>query len=180
MWAGYLALANQQAVSYGEPTLGFVNLLFYNIGLGPDYTIDFHDITSGSNGYPATTGYDLATGWGSPNSENLINALAPEPDESFTLAVKPTKLSIAPGGHGSAKVTATPSGGFDSAISLSASGQPTGVSVTFKPASIAGGSGTASMSIKVSSTAKAGTYTITIIGSGVGATETTTFTLTIT
>jgi len=55
MWAGYLALANEQAVLYGEPTLGFVNPLFYNIGLGPDYTIDFHDITSGSNGSSSET-----------------------------------------------------------------------------------------------------------------------------
>ncbi len=180
MWAGYLALANEQGVSYGYPTLGFVNPLFYNIGLGPYYTIDFHDITSGSNGYQATTGYDLATGWGSPNGDNLINALAPAPVGSFTLAAMPKKGSIAPGGHGAVKVTATPSGGFDSPIALTASGQPTGVSVAFKPASIAGGSGTAAMSIKVSSTAKAGTYTITITGSGGGVTETTTFTLTIT
>lgn len=180
MWAGYLALANEQAVSYGQPTLGFVNPLFYNIGLGPYYTIDFHDITGGSNGYSATTGYDLATGWGSPNGDNLINALAPAPVGSFTLSATPRKASIAPGGHGAAKVTATPSGGFDSSIALTASGQPTGVSVAFKPASIAGGSGTTAMSIKVSSTAAAGTYTITISGIGGGVTETTTFTLTIT
>ena len=37
---------------------------------------DFHDITVGSNGFPATKGYDLATGWGSPNGAGLINALA--------------------------------------------------------------------------------------------------------
>jgi hypothetical protein len=35
--------------------------------VGSSYDTDFHDITSGSNGYSATTGYDLATGWGSPN-----------------------------------------------------------------------------------------------------------------
>ena len=40
---------------------------FMTIGLGSSYDTDFHDITSGSNGYSATTGYDLATGWGSPN-----------------------------------------------------------------------------------------------------------------
>jgi subtilase family serine protease len=180
MWAGYLALANEQGVSYGYPTLGFVNPLFYNIGLGPYYTIDFHDITSGSNGYPATTGYDLATGWGSPNGDNLINALAPAPVGSFTLAATPKKASIAPGGHGNVKITATPSGGFDSAIALTASGEPTGVKVAFKPGSIAGGSGTAAMQVNVAATAKAGTYTITITGTGGTVTETTTFTLTVT
>jgi subtilase family serine protease len=181
MWAGYLALANQQLIANGSTsTLGFVNPLFYNIGLGPDYTIDFHDITTGSNGYSATPGYDLATGWGSPNGDNLINALAPAPVGSFTLAATPKKASLAPGKNGNVKITATPSGGFDSAITLSASGQPTGVTVAFKPGSIAGGSGTAAMQIKVSSTAKAGTFTITITGTGGSVTETATFTLTIT
>jgi subtilase family serine protease len=77
-WAGYLALANQQSVANGLGSLGFVNPLFYAIGTGPNYHKDFHDITSGSNGtYPATPGFDLATGWGSPNCANLINDLAP-------------------------------------------------------------------------------------------------------
>jgi pro-kumamolisin-like protein len=75
MWAGYLALANQQAVANGGNTLGFINPAIYTIGLGSSYATDFHDITSGSNGYAATTGYDLATGWGSPNGAGLINSL---------------------------------------------------------------------------------------------------------
>ena len=76
MWAGYLALANQQAVANGDHTLGFINPALYTIGSGSSYDTDFHDITSGSNGYSATTGYDLATGWGSPNGPALITALA--------------------------------------------------------------------------------------------------------
>jgi len=77
MWAGYIALANQQAVAHGDPLVGFINPAIYDIGLGSGYTTSFHDITSGSNGYSATTGYDLASGWGSPNGAGLINALAP-------------------------------------------------------------------------------------------------------
>jgi len=76
MWAGYLALVNQQSVANGNKTLGFINPAIYTIGLGADYDTDFHDITSGSNGYSATKGYDLATGWGSPNGSALITALA--------------------------------------------------------------------------------------------------------
>ena len=76
MWAGYLALANEQLIANGsKTTLGFINPALYTIGLGADYDTDFHDITSGSNGYSATKGYDLATGWGSPNGVALINAL---------------------------------------------------------------------------------------------------------
>jgi kumamolisin len=77
-WAGYLALTNQQAVANGLKPLGFINPTLYSIGLGSSYDTDFHDITSGSNGtYSAVTGYDLVTGWGSPNGTGLINALAP-------------------------------------------------------------------------------------------------------
>jgi kumamolisin len=77
MWAGYLALANERYLSNGaSTTLGFINPALYDIGLGPDYDTDFHDITSGGNTDGTTVGYDLSTGWGSPNGSALVNALA--------------------------------------------------------------------------------------------------------
>jgi kumamolisin len=77
MWAGYLALANEQAASHGDAKLGFINLALYPLALGSGYGSDFHDITSGSNGFRAVKGYDLVSGWGSPKGSGLINALAP-------------------------------------------------------------------------------------------------------
>jgi len=75
-WAGLTALANQQAVADGKATLGFINPAIYAIGTGSDFDSDFHDITVGSNGkYSAVTGFDLVTGWGSPQGPNLIEAL---------------------------------------------------------------------------------------------------------
>jgi subtilase family serine protease len=181
MWAGYLALANQQAVSNGQPTLGFINPALYTIGLGSTYDADFHDITSGSNGWPATVGYDLATGWGSPNGSALINALAGTSSASFALSASPTAVSVTQGGSGTSTITSAISGGFDASIALSATGQPTGVTVTFNPTSIAApGSGTSTMSLAVASTAVAGTYPITVTGIGGGITHTTTVTLTVT
>jgi subtilase family serine protease len=76
MWAGYLALANEQAASKNDKPPGFINPTIYPLGLGKYYHADFHDITDGYNGFPATKGYDLASGWGSPNKDGLINALA--------------------------------------------------------------------------------------------------------
>lgn len=80
-WAAYLALVNQQSVAHGHGTLGFINPTIYSIGLGKgstSYGTNFHDITSGNNGtYSTQKGYDLVTGWGSPNGSNLINTLAP-------------------------------------------------------------------------------------------------------
>lgn len=178
MWAGFLALANEQAVSNGQPVLGFVNPALYAAYSSSSYNSDFHDILTGGNTLGATVGYDLTSGIGSPQAA-LIDVLAPVSAGSFTLAATPKKATIAPGGHGNVKVTATPSGGFDSAIALSASGEPTGVKIAFKPGSIAGGSGIAAMQVNVTATAKAGTYTITITGVGGSVTQTATFTLTI-
>ena len=77
-WAAYLALVNQQSVANGMSTLGFINSTIYSIGLSSSYRSNFHDITSGNNGtYSTEPGYDLVTGWGSPNGNGLINSLAP-------------------------------------------------------------------------------------------------------
>lgn len=79
MWAGYVALANQQLKSDGYSTLGFINPYIYPFGVSSSYGTDFHDVTSGKSGsYSAVTGYDLVTGWGSPNGTGLINALVGE------------------------------------------------------------------------------------------------------
>lgn len=79
MWAGYIALVNQQLVVDGYSTLGFINPYLYSFGVSSSYDTDFHDITSGTSGsYAAVKGYDLVTGWGSPNGLGLIKALVAE------------------------------------------------------------------------------------------------------
>ena len=183
MWAGYLALINQQSVANGHKTLGFINPLIYPIAAGSSYTTDFHDITSGSNGASATTGFDLATGLGSPNGAALITALAGggSTSPSFSLSASPSSVSVAQGGNGTSSITSTVSGGFSGAVSLTASGQPTGVTVTFNPSTIAApGSGSSSMAIAVASTTVAGTYTITVKGTSGTTTSSTAVTLTVT
>ena len=97
MWAGYMALVNQQSVTNGKGPLGFINPSLYSIGAGSSYSTDFHDITSGSNGYSATTGYDLATGWGSPNGSGLINALAGSASASAGAITSPSPGSTLAG-----------------------------------------------------------------------------------
>ncbi len=79
MWAGYMALVNQQLVADGFKTIGFINPYLYAFGVSSTYATDFHDITSGKSGsYSAVKGYDLVTGWGSPKGTGLINALVGE------------------------------------------------------------------------------------------------------
>ncbi len=77
MWAGFIALVNQQLVSQGKATIGFINPTIYADNVTSKYSTGFHDITSGKSGsYSAVKGYDLVTGWGSPKA-GLINELAP-------------------------------------------------------------------------------------------------------
>jgi len=180
MWAGYLALANQQAVANSQPTLGFINPALYDIGLGSSYDTDFHDISSGSNGYSATTGYDLATGWGSPNGSGLISGLLSViRTPSFGLNASTTALSVVQGGSGTSTITSTVTNGFSSGIALTATGQPTGVTVAFSPASITG-AGTSTVTFAVGSSAVAGTYRIKVTGTSGSITEDVTISLTIT
>ena len=84
LWAGFMALANQQAAAVASPPVGFINPAIYAIGTESGYNDCFHDIASGDNywtssptNFPAVTGFDLCTGWGTPNGTNLINALVP-------------------------------------------------------------------------------------------------------
>jgi subtilase family serine protease len=184
MWAGYVALVNQQLAQNGQGTIGFINPTIYAQNVTSSYATDFHDITSGTSGsFSAVTGYDLVTGWGSPNGTGLINALAGGTTTSpaFSISASPGSVSVAQGGNGSSTITTSVSGGFNSAVSLSASGQPSGVTVSFSPASIAApGSGSSTLSIAVGSTTATGTYTITVTGTGGGITHTTTVSLTVT
>ena len=177
MWAGYLALVNQQAVANDNSRLGFINPTIYTLGLGSGYATAFHDITSGGNGYPAVTGYDLATGWGSPNGTGLINTLAGT-SPYFTISALPTSVSVVPGSNGASTITITASGGFDSPIALSATGQPTGVTIMFSSAPITG-AGPSTMRMTVASSTVAGTYSITVTGTSGSTTETTTVFLTV-
>jgi subtilase family serine protease len=82
LWAGYMALANELAATYGSPSVGFANPELYKVAATSAYDKDFHDIVSGcapnSQGdgeYCAGQGYDLVTGLGSPQHA-LIYALA--------------------------------------------------------------------------------------------------------
>jgi hypothetical protein len=83
LWAGLAALMNEQAANTGRPAVGFINPVIYALGRSISYTTIFHDITSGNNewsgspnNYTAVAGYDLCSGWGTPNGQSLINAVA--------------------------------------------------------------------------------------------------------
>lgn len=179
MWAGFIALVNQQRVANGLGTVGFINPTIYNQNVTSQYATDFHDVTSGTSGsFSAVTGFDLVTGWGSPKPA-LITALSAPPTADFSLSASPSALTILRGNSGSSTITSSVAGGFNSAVALTASGQPAGVTVSFSPASITG-AGSSAMNITVASTTAAGTYPITVTGTAGSKVHTTTVTLTVT
>jgi subtilase family serine protease len=176
MWAGYLALANEQAATNGD-TIGFINPIIYPAALTSSYSTLFHDITSGSCGtYSGITGYDLCTGWGSPNTTGLINLLAGSSTPSFTLSDSPSSLTITQGGSGTSTITVTDVGGFTGSVTLAASGLPSGVTAAFgtNPTT-----GTSVLTLTASSTATTGSATVTITGTSGSLTATTTLALTV-
>ncbi len=76
MWAGLVALANQQAAANGQAAVGFFNSKIYAQNVTSSYSTGFHDITSGKSGsYSAGTNFDLVTGWGSPKPAIITQLL---------------------------------------------------------------------------------------------------------
>ena len=78
-WAAIIAILNQKN---GGP-VGFINPAIYALAEGPHYKHAFHDITAGNNavceglcgedGFNAGPGYDLTTGWGTPDVASFIS-----------------------------------------------------------------------------------------------------------
>ncbi len=80
IWAALLAVANASPTCAGQPAtargVGFASPLLYAVASNPaQYAASFNDITTGNNDiyglddglvFPATSGYDLASGLGSP------------------------------------------------------------------------------------------------------------------
>jgi hypothetical protein len=93
LWAGYLALVNQLAKKNGQGPVGWANPAIYTIGQNAvQYAADFNDITTGNNivatanQFNAVAGFDLVTGWGSPQAP-LVNDLSGVPASGTPLAI---------------------------------------------------------------------------------------------
>lgn len=74
LWAGTVALINQDLQKKGMRMVGFANPAIYWMGENSSHLSQkpFHDVVAGNNlGYTAGTGYDMATGWGSMDAAAL-------------------------------------------------------------------------------------------------------------
>jgi uncharacterized protein (TIGR03437 family) len=121
-FAGVIALLNQYVVAHElqtQPGLGNINPDLYRLAQ-TTHNI-FHDITqgddvvpcvqgspdcvTGSYGFIAGPGYDLATGWGSIDVANLVTAL-PAANSAITVTESPSSISLGD----TVQLTATVSG----------------------------------------------------------------------
>lgn len=94
---------------------------------------------------------------------NPVHPLNPD----FSMSVNPPQGTVDPGGVLSTAITVKGQDGYDKSVSLSASGQPSGVVITFTPP-IGGAmpSYTSTVETSVALNVQAGDYTITIKGTG--------------
>jgi hypothetical protein len=73
LWLGMWTRIQAAAKNKG---LGFANYSLYRIGRSASYANDFYDVTVGDNlPYPATPGWDNASGWGTPDVAHLMQDL---------------------------------------------------------------------------------------------------------
>ncbi|MDF3297729.1 putative Ig domain-containing protein [Streptomyces tropicalis] len=136
------------------------------------HTADLYDVTSGSNGSCSTsyfctaaTGYDGPTGWGTPNGTTAFTSGGSTGGNTVTVT-NPGSQSTATGSSASLQISASDSGG--AALTYSATGLPTGLSINGSTGLI---SGTAST---------AGTYQVTAMAKdSTGASGSTSFTWTV-
>ncbi|KUN05990.1 hypothetical protein AQI95_13745 [Streptomyces yokosukanensis] len=97
----------------------------------------------------------------------------------FSLSLAPGSASVAQGGSATATVSTAVTSGSAESVSLSASGAPSGVSVSFGPASVTSG-GTSTLTATVGASVAAGTYPITVTGTAASGSHSATYSLTVT
>ncbi|WP_168725054.1 M28 family peptidase [Streptomyces galbus] len=100
------------------------------------------------------------------------------PADDFSLAVNPASGSTAAGTSLTTTVSTATTNGSAQTVTLSASGAPSGVTVSFSPASVTSGA-SSTATVSVGSSVPPGTYTLTVTGTGT-TTHTAPYTLTVT
>lgn len=139
-WAALMAEANASSTCSGTP-VGFANPALY-AAAATAYAADFNDITSGNNSYngtslyPAGTGYDMATGLGSPSATALASTLCASASDAVAVKNPGTQTSTV-GSAVTLQIRATDSN-TSQTLTFSAAGLPTGLSINSSTGLISG------------------------------------------
>ncbi len=113
------------------------------------------------------------------HSTNVTFTIGTAPTPTFALSGSPSSQTVTPGSPTSYTITVSPSGGFNSNVTLSYSGLPSGASGSFSsnPVSTSSGSASSTLSVTTSTSTPSGSYPITVTGTGGGLTKSTQVTL---
>jgi hypothetical protein len=101
--------------------------------------------------------------------------LAPD----FSFSATPVSQTVTAGDSAGYTVSVAPANGFNSNVSLSVNGLPSGATGSFSPTSISGGSGSSTLTVATSTGTPPGTYTLTATGTGGGTSHSATTSLTV-
>jgi pseudomonalisin len=182
-----LASAMALVVQNAGTAQGNLNPILYKLAtrqLSGGGAAVFHDITSGNNGVPGVTGftagagYDQATGLGSIDANLLVDHWG-DASGTFAVTAASSSLTVGKGTSNTVKLTLTASSGFNSPVTISSSGAPTGVTVAFSSSTLTATT-PVTATISATSSAAAGTSTITITGTSAGVSHTAAIAVTIT
>jgi hypothetical protein len=178
--------------SAGRPTFN-LNTKAYNIQVSTDGT-NFTTVASASSNIQSISTHNI-----SPVSARFVKLNVTTPTQTtdtasriyelevfgpgagtanpdFTLSASPGSVSVTQGASGTSTITVNKLNGFNSSVSLSASGLPSGVTASFNPSST---TGTSTLTLSASSTATTGTSTVTITGTSGSLTRNTSVSLTV-
>ena len=114
-WSAIVALSDQQRGGTSLDTNQVQTTLYNTLSNSTTYAKEFHDITTGSNGYSAGVGYDLASGLGTPQVNNIVPLLA----KTTIAAGLPTIQGSGYGGNGSSGGSGSSSAGLSGSSSFS-------------------------------------------------------------
>ncbi|MGC2208333.1 MAG: metallophosphoesterase [Candidatus Dormiibacterota bacterium] len=106
-----------------------------------------------------------------------LNVVAPVTND-FSISDSPGSAAVTQGGQATSTVSTAVTSGSAQTVTLSASGAPTGATVSFNPQSLSAGQ-SSTMTVTTTSSTPTGGSTLTITGTGTSATHSTTFSLTV-
>ena len=141
-WAGIIAVANAMRVANKQAVLGDIHTLLYkSIAAVPGtYAATMGDVIDGTNGTCATcragSGFDQATGWGTPNATQLLQTLsgtaAPAAAPAPTGNQRPTLAAATVSAHAGTSFSVHLAGvdPDGDAMTYTMTGAPAGLSLT--------------------------------------------------
>ncbi|GGO83873.1 discoidin domain-containing protein [Wenjunlia tyrosinilytica] len=141
--------------------------------INPSGTIS--DIQTGQKCFRASGGNVVAGSCSGAASQWAFTASG---SKDFSLSLNPSSGAVGPGASTTSTVSVTSSSGSTDPVSLSATGAPSGVTVSFAPASVVPG-GTSTMTISTTAAAASGSSTLTVTGTSASGTHSAAYGLTV-